>query len=284
MTAQIIDGKTAARELRDRLAEKIAEWQVKPYLAVILVGNDPASLIYDRNKQKAALEMVMKCDIHHLPETTTESELSALIRRLNEDREVNGILVQMPLPRHIDSSKIIETIAHEKDVDGFGPYNAGLLHENDPRAMVAATPKGILYLLQQHLGDLSGKHAVIIGRSNIVGRPLASLLLNHHCTVTVTHSKTVGLPEITRQADILVAACGCPRMVKKDWVKKGATVIDVGINRIDGKLCGDVDFEEVKEQAAHITPVPGGVGPMTIAMLLDNTCQAYLNQNNNLKK
>lgn len=284
MTAQIIDGKTAARKLRDRLAEKIAEWQVKPYLAVILVGNDPASLIYDRNKQKAALEMGMKCDIHHLPETTTESELSALIRRLNEDREVNGILVQMPLPRHIDSSKIIETIAHEKDVDGFGPYNAGLLHENDPRAMVAATPKGILYLLQQRLGNLSGKHAVIIGRSNIVGRPLASLLLNHHCTVTVTHSKTVGLPEITQQADILVAACGCPRMVKKDWVKKGATVIDVGINRIDGKLCGDVDFEEVKEQAAHITPVPGGVGPMTIAMLLDNTCQAYLNQNNNLKK
>lgn len=189
----------------------------------------------------------------------------------------------MPLPKHINAAKVIETIAHEKDVDGFGPYNAGLLHENDPRAMVAATPKGILYLLEHSVGDLSGKHAVIIGRSNIVGRPLASLLLNHHCTVTIAHSKTVNLPALTRQADIVVAACGCPKMVKGDWIREGAAVIDVGINRIDGKLCGDVDFDEVREKAAFITPVPGGVGPMTIAMLLDNTCQAYLNQNYNLK-
>ena len=284
MTAQIIDGKATAEKIRNELAERIAGWEVKPYLAVILVGNDPASLIYDRNKQKAAQAMGMACDIYHLPEETKEDELVELIERLNGEPRVHGILVQMPLPRHINSSRIIETIAHEKDVDGFGPYNAGLLHENDPRAMAAATPKGILYLLEQTLGDVTGKHAVIIGRSNIVGRPLSSLLLNKNCTVTVAHSKTVNLPALARQADILVAACGQPKMVKKDWVKEGATVIDVGINRIDGKLCGDVDFDEVKEKAAYITPVPGGVGPMTIAMLLDNTCQAYLNQNYNLKK
>lgn len=284
MTAQIIDGKATAEKIRNELAERIAGWEIKPYLAVILVGNDPASLIYDRNKQKAAQAMGMACDIYHLPEETKEDELVELIERLNREPRVNGILVQMPLPRHISSSRIIETIAHEKDVDGFGPYNAGLLHENDPRAMAAATPKGILYLLEQTLGDVTGKHAVIIGRSNIVGRPLSSLLLNKNCTVTVAHSKTVNLPALTRQADILVAACGQPKMIKKDWVKEGATVIDVGINRIDGKLCGDVDFDEVKEKAAYITPVPGGVGPMTIAMLLDNTCQAYLNQNYNLKK
>ncbi len=284
MTAEIIDGKAVAESLRNRLAEKIAGWQIKPYLAVILVGNDPASIIYDRNKQKAAQALGMACDIYHLPEATTESDLLELIARLNKDVKVNGILVQMPLPRQIDAAKVIEAIDHAKDVDGFGPYNAGLLHENDPRAMIAATPKGILYLLERSLGDLSGRHAVIIGRSNIVGRPLASLLLNHNCTVTIAHSKTVDLPALTRQADIVVAACGCPKMVKSSWIKEGATVIDVGINRVDGKLCGDVDFEEVKEKAAFITPVPGGVGPMTIAMLLDNTCQAYLNQNYNLKK
>ena len=256
MTAEIIDGKAIAESLRNRLAEKIAGWQVKPYLAVILVGSDPASIIYDRNKQKAAQALGMACDIYHLPEETAEADLLELIGRLNNERKVNGILVQMPLPKHINAAKVIETIAHEKDVDGFGPYNAGLLHENDPRAMVAATPKGILYLLEHSVGDLSGKHAVIIGRSNIVGRPLASLLLNHHCTVTIAQG---------------------------DWIREGAAVIDVGINRIDGKLCGDVDFDEVREKAAFITPVPGGVGPMTIAMLLDNTCQAYLNQNYNLK-
>ena len=283
MTAEIIDGKAIAESLRNRLAEKIAGWQGKPYLAVILVGSDPASIIYDRNKQKAAQALGMACDIYHLPEETAEADLLELIGRLNNERKVNGILVQMPLPKHINAAKVIETIAHEKDVDGFGPYNAGLLHENDPRAMVAATPKGILYLLEHSVGDLSGKHAVIIGRSNIVGRPLASLLLNHHCTVTIAHSKTVNLPALTRQADIVVAACGCPKMVKGDWIREGAAVIDVGINRIDGKLCGDVDFDEVREKAAFITPVPGGVGPMTIAMLLDNTCQAYLNQNYNLK-
>ena len=283
MTAKIIDGKAAAAELRQKLAERIAARGDKPYLAVVLVGDDPASLIYDRNKQKAALSMGMGCDIYHLPEQTTQAELLELVGKLNEDEKVNGLMVQMPLPAHIDPSAVIESIRPEKDVDGFSPYNAGLLHENDPRAMVAATPKGILYLLQKELPSLAGKHAVIIGRSKIVGRPLSSLLLNCDCTVTVAHSKTRNLPELTRQADILVAACGRPRMVKKDWVKEGATVIDVGINRIDGKLCGDVDFDEVKERAGLITPVPGGVGPMTVAMLLDNTYSAYLKQIDKLK-
>ncbi len=280
MTAKIIDGKKTAEILRTELAQKIALETINPYLAVVLVGDDPASLIYDRNKQKAAQAMGMECVIHHLPQETTEDELLNLVTELNIDKKVNGIIVQMPLPKHIDSSAVIKAIAHEKDVDGFGPYNAGLLHENDSQAMIAATPKGILYLLKQALGDLSGKHAVIIGRSNIVGRPLASLLLNNNCTVTVTHTKTVDLPSICRQADILVSACGQAKMVKKDWVKDGATVIDVGMNRDGGKLCGDVDFDEVKEKAAYITPVPGGVGPMTIAMLLDNTYQAFLRQHN----
>lgn len=279
MTANIIDGKQTAQELRNELALKIAKFDKKPYLAVVLVGNNEASIIYDRNKQKAALEMGMGCDIYHLPENTSEEELLILIKKLNNDENVNGILVQMPLPKNLNSAKIIETIKHEKDVDGFGTYNIGLLHGNDKRAMIAATPKGILYLLQKNITDLSGKHAVIIGRSNIVGRPLASLLLNNDCTVTITHSKTKNLQEICQQADILIAACGCALIVKKDWVKKGAVVIDVGINRLDGKLCGDVDFDEVKKVCSYITPVPGGVGPMTIAMLLDNTYLAYCQQN-----
>jgi methylenetetrahydrofolate dehydrogenase (NADP+)/methenyltetrahydrofolate cyclohydrolase len=279
MAAQIIDGKKMAEDLRQKLADSISNLDKKPYLAVILVGNDEASIIYDQNKQKAAVSMGMECHIYHLQENAGEEELLELISKLNQDKRVNGILVQMPLPKHLDSSKIIESIAHEKDVDGFGPYNAGLLQSDDSRAIVAATPKGILYMLNKTVGDLTGKHAVIIGRSKIVGKPLASLLLNNNCTVTVTHSKSVNIKEITKTADILVAACGCPKMVKKDWVKEGVAVIDVGINRVDGKLCGDIDFDEVKKTASFITPVPGGVGPMTIAMLLDNTYQAYINQN-----
>ena len=278
MTAKIIDGKAMAAELRQNLADEIARSGAHPYLAVVLVGNDEASIIYDRNKKKAAEAIGMKCDIFHLPEETSESELLELIDRLNKDKEVNGIIVQMPLPKHLNDKKIIEHISHEKDVDGFGTYNIGLLHSNDGSAMVAATPQGVLYLLQKTLGEISGLHAVIIGRSNIVGRPLASLLLNHSCTVSIAHSKTRDLPGLCRQADILVSACGVAKMVKKDWIKPGATVIDVGINRVDGKLCGDVDFDEVKEVADYITPVPGGVGPMTVAMLLNNTWKAYLKQ------
>lgn len=283
MTAKIIDGKALAAQYRQKLAEVIAQQNHHPHLAVILVGDDEASLIYDRNKQKAAVAVGMECDIHHLEEKTSETELLKLIDELNHDCNINGILVQLPLPRHINTQRVIESIRQEKDVDGFTPLNAGLLQVRDERAVLAATPKGIVNLLKSEIGDLSGKHAVIIGRSNIVGRPLASALLNHDCTVTVVHSKTKNIEELTSQADILVAACGCPKIVKKDWVKKGAVVIDVGINRIDGKLCGDVDFEDVAETAAVITPVPGGVGPMTIAMLLENTYQAYLVQSG-LKK
>ena len=260
--AKLISGKIVSVKVRNEVKKETEELRenhgIVPGLAVILVGNDPASQVYVRNKQRACEEVGFHPYEYRMNENATQEQLLDLIGVLNKDNKVNGILVQMPLPKHINAAKVIETIAHEKDVDGFGPYNAGLLHENDPRAMVAATPKGILYLLEHSVGDLSGKHAVIIGRSNIVGRPLASLLLNHHCTVTIAHSKTVNLPALTRQADIVVAACGCPKMVKGDWIREGAAVIDVGINRIDGKLCGDVDFDEVREKAAFITPVPGG--------------------------
>ena len=282
MTAKIIDGKSMAQNLREELAKRVKELNKQPHLAVILVGNDEASIIYDRNKKKAAEDIGMTCNIHHLPEETTEDEVIELINNLNDDSDVNGIIVQMPLPKHLNADKIVEKIRADKDVDGFGFYNMGLLHSNNKNAFVAATPQGVLYMLQKTLGDLSGLHAVIIGRSNIVGRPLASLLLNNHCTVSVAHSKTKNLPELTKQADIVVAACGVAKMVKKDWIKDGATVIDVGINRIDGKLCGDVDFDEVKEVAGFITPVPGGVGPMTVAMLMNNTLLAYIKQNTSL--
>lgn len=276
MSAQLINGKEIALALREELAAELAFKKYRPHLAVVLVGNDEASLIYDRNKQKAALAAGMDCDLHHLPEETTEDDLLDLIGRLNGDDNIHGVMVQLPLPKHINGRRIIEAICPEKDVDGFTPQNAGRLLLKDERAIVSATPAGILHLLKTVHQNLSGLHAVIIGRSNIVGKPLASLLLNQDCTVTVIHSKTVNPKEITRQADILIAACGCPKMVKKDWVKEGATIIDVGINRIDGKLCGDVDFDDVCDKAAFITPVPGGVGPMTIAMLLRNTYQAYL--------
>lgn len=275
MVANLIKGKEIALALREKLAQEIAAHGDRPHLAVILVGDDEASLIYDRNKQKAAIAAGMDCDLHHLSEQTSEEEVLALIQQLNEDKNIHGVMVQLPLPKHIDARKVLEHIRPEKDVDGFTPQNAGLLSVKDERAIVSATPAGILYLLKTVHQSLAGMHAVIIGRSNIVGKPLAALLLNNDCTVTVVHSKTRNLPELTRQADILVAACGCPKMVKADWVKDGATVIDVGINRIDGKLCGDVDFDDVINKAAYITPVPGGVGPMTIAMLLENTYQAY---------
>lgn len=281
--AVIIDGKKAAQELREELARKIAQYDKKPGLAVILAGNDEASLIYDRNKQKAALAAGMRCEIFHLPETVSQAELLSLIQRLNEDDDVNGMIVQLPLPKHISQAEVLKHIRPEKDVDGFCPVNAGLLLANSPDAVAAATPKGIMYLLKQIYPDLSGKKAVVIGRSNIVGKPLASLLLNNNCTVTVVHSKTQDIAAETRQADIVVAACGCPKMVKASWIKEGAVLIDVGINRIDGKLCGDIDFDDVKGKAAYITPVPGGVGPMTIAMLLENTFEAFLQQNG-LKK
>lgn len=282
MTAQIVDGKKIASEIRADLARKVEQLpgEVMPVLAVVLVGDNEASRIYVRNKQKAAAEVGIGCEVLEMNEGIGENALLATIEELNENPHVNGIIVQLPLPEHINPLKILSAIRPEKDVDGFNPYNAGLLACKEPEAVVSATPKGILKLLQTTGIDLCGKHAVIIGRSNIVGRPTAMVLLNHDCTVTVTHSKTIDLPSIVRQADIVVAACGCPKLVKKDWLKEGAVVIDVGINRVEEKLCGDVDFEEAKEKASFITPVPGGVGPMTVAMLLENTYEAALKQQN----
>lgn len=275
---QIIDGRKLAADIRTRLKEKIAADGGTPHLAVVLAGDDEASLIYDRNKKKAAEEAGMICVIHHLSADVSQEEITGLVEKLNNDREVTGIIVQMPLPKHLDSFAVLRHISPEKDVDGFGVYNSGLLATNRRDGLIPATPKGILYMLQSTGENLSGKHAVIIGRSNIVGRPLASLLLQYDCTVTVTHSRTRNLAELARQADILVAACGKPKIVKKDWIKPGAIVIDVGINRVDGRLCGDVDFEEAAEKAAYLTPVPGGVGVMTVAMLLDNVWEAYVKQ------
>ena len=282
MTAQIIDGRSLAQQIRETLKFKVSALKKKPHLAVVLVGNDEASLIYDRNKQKAALEIGMKCNIHHLPEDIKQDELNNIVDALNKDKDVNGIIVQMPLPRHLDAKDVLKRISPEKDVDGFGVENLGLLLINSSQALVAATPKGILKLIQSVEPHLAGKNAVIIGRSTIVGKPLAALLLNHDCSVTVLHSKSVGISDFVRQADIVVAACGNPLFVKKEWVKSGAIVIDVGINRCNGKLIGDVDFDNVCHVAGAITPVPGGVGPMTVAMLLDNTFEAYIKQNKEL--
>ena len=277
MTAQIIDGKKIAAELRKELALKIAQDGAKPKLAVIWVGNNEASRAYVHNKKKAAEEVGIVCDVYHLAEDAETPELMMLIERLNMDRSVNGIIVQLPLPAQLHEGQILEAVRKDKDVDAFKQIMTGALWQNKA-VWASATPQGIIRLLKSVCDDLSGKHAVVIGRSNIVGKPVAALLLNEDCTVTIAHSKTVGLPQLVREADIVVAACGCPKMVKADWVKKGAIVIDVGITRVDGKLCGDVDFDEVAEVADAITPVPGGVGPMTVAMLLQNTYKAYLKQ------
>jgi methylenetetrahydrofolate dehydrogenase (NADP+)/methenyltetrahydrofolate cyclohydrolase len=285
----IIDGKKSAQQLREQIASAVDSLKqthsLQPGLAVILVGEDPASQVYVRNKGRQTQEVGMSSLEFKLPATTTESELLAKIAELNANPSVNGILVQLPLPEHIDETAIIEAIAPEKDVDGFHAVNSGKLMNGEDGALVPCTPQGCVMLAKQHLGNnLSGKHAVVIGRSNIVGKPVAMLLLQESCTVTVCHSRTQSLAEMCRQADIIVAAVGLPQMVKGDWVKPGATVIDVGINRIEldeGKtrLVGDVDFDQAVEVAGGITPVPGGVGPMTIACLLRNTLVASCLQN-----
>tara|TARA_R110000744_G_scaffold154431_2_gene269211 strand:- start:7868 stop:8737 length:870 start_codon:yes stop_codon:yes gene_type:complete len=282
-----IDGKLTAQKLRDKLAIEVAEfksrYKIQPSLTVIIVGDDPASHIYVKNKVKQTQEIGMISKEIKLPIQTTENHLLSLLEELNNDDSVHGILVQLPLPKHIDESAIISAISPDKDVDGFHAMNSGRLFNGEPGALVPCTPQGCVLLAKQHLGkDLSGLHAVIIGRSNIVGKPVAMLLLQENCTVTIAHSKTKNLPELCKQADILVAAVGIAKFVKADWVKEGATVIDVGINRIatnEGatKLVGDVDYAEAFEKCGAITPVPGGVGPMTIACLLKNTLAAANN-------
>ena len=277
MSAQIIDGKKIAERFRADLATKVALCPKQPKLAVILAGNDEASKIYVRNKKKAAEEIGMACEVFNFPEDVEENEIIALLGKLNEDASVHGIIVQLPLPKHLNEHRILESVKTEKDVDAFKQFMSGALWQNNA-PWASATPRGVMYLLKTVTSDLSGKYAVVIGCSNIVGKPMAAMLLNEECTVTMTHIKTQNLPEILRMADIVISACGCPKLIKKDWIKKGAIVLDVGITRVDGRLCGDVDFDEVKEVAGFITPVPGGVGPMTIVMLLQNTYDACLKQ------
>jgi methylenetetrahydrofolate dehydrogenase (NADP+)/methenyltetrahydrofolate cyclohydrolase len=288
-TARLIDGKATAAKVRIEVARQVAVLKerhgVTPGLAVILVGEDPASEIYVRNKGRQTREAGMQSYETRLPATTSQAELLEHIARLNEDPAVHGILVQLPLPPQIEELAVIDAIAHEKDVDGFHVINTGLLAARGT-GIIPCTPLGCLLLLKEYVGDLAGHRAVVIGRSNIVGKPLSRLLLNEHCTVTVAHSRTRDLVEECRRADILVAAVGQPHMIKGDWIRPGATVLDVGINRMslpasDGpreRLVGDVDFEAAVRIAGAITPVPGGVGPMTIACLLRNTVAASCSQ------
>lgn len=276
MTATLIDGKAFAAGLRQRIAAEVAAMRdrgITPGLAVVLVGEDPASQVYVRSKGKQTAEVGMNSYEHKLPADTAEADLLALIKRLNDDPDVNGILVQLPLPGHMDEAAVINAIDPAKDVDGFHILNVGLLATGQ-KSMVPCTPLGCLMMLRDHLGSLSGKRAVVVGRSNIVGKPMAQLLLRDSATVTIAHSRTQDLPALCREADILVAAVGRAHFVKGDWIKPGATVIDVGINRTDDGLVGDVDFAAAREVAGAITPVPGGVGPMTIACLLANTLTA----------
>lgn len=269
----LLNGFELAKQCRAELAERVKAMPRTPKLAVILVGDNPASAIYVRNKEKAAAEVGVESLVYRL-DSVTQEELTALIEQLNADETVDGILVQMPLPAPLNEQEILQTINPAKDVDGFHPLNLGKLLIGEP-APVACTPKGCMQLIRLAKQDLTGLHAVVIGRSVIVGKPMAQLLLNANCTVTTAHSKTRDLPALCRSADIVVAAIGKPKTVKADWIKDGAIVIDVGINRLeDGKLCGDVDFEACFDKCAAITPVPKGVGPMTIAMLLENTVEA----------
>jgi len=278
MSAQILDGKAVAAEVREQVRQEVerrsAAGQRPPGLVVVLVGENPASQVYVRNKQKACETVGFHSELKQLPASTSQEELLALIDQLNDREEIDGILVQLPLPEQIDEETVTERILATKDVDGFHPYNIGRLALRMP-LLRPCTPRGVMTLLEKTGLDLVGKDAVIIGQSNIVGRPMFLELLAARCTPTVCHSKTVDLAAKVRNADVVVAAVGVPKFVKADWIKPGAAVIDVGINRLDdGTLCGDVDFDAVREVAGWITPVPGGVGPMTVATLLQNTLQA----------
>lgn len=293
---EIIDGKAFAASLRDDIQSAVSDVTKKlgkkPGLAVVLVGEDPASKVYVSSKAKFTVEVGMESYEYKLPDTTSQEELLKKIDELNNDDSVNGILVQLPLPAHIDAEKVINAIKVEKDVDGFQIVNSGQLFTGTGNPLIACTPYGCLMLLQDKFGkDLSGMNAVVIGRSNIVGKPMGQLLLDANATVSIVHSRTKNIQELVSQADIVVAAVGRPEMVKKDWIKEGATIIDVGINRIEvvneielggkkAKLVGDVDYNDVFDKCGAITPVPGGVGPMTIAVLLHNSIVAFCNQNN----
>jgi methylenetetrahydrofolate dehydrogenase (NADP+)/methenyltetrahydrofolate cyclohydrolase len=288
LLARIIDGKQIADDMRAELAAQVAELKangVTPGLTVVLVGEDPASQVYVRMKGKACEKLGMKSETIRMPAETTEAELLNVVERLNADDSVHGILVQLPLPDQIDEQRVLHSLRPDKDVDGFHPVNVGKVSIGDPTGFRPCTPYGVQQMLVRSGVEISGAHAVIVGRSNIVGRPMASLLLHKgrggNATVTVCHSRTKNLPDVTRQADILIAAIGSPEFVKGDWVKPGAVVIDVGVNRVDDpgsekgyKLVGDVEYEAARQVASAITPVPGGVGPMTITMLLYNTVQA----------
>lgn len=275
-----IDGKAVARKVREEVAQKALRFREKfgraPGLHVVLVGDDAASAVYVRNKETAAHEANIAGQVHRLPAATSEADVLALVRELNARDDVDGILVQFPVPSHISQARIVETIDRRKDVDGLHAENAGLLWSGTP-ALAPCTPSGCIRLLDETGVDLRGKNAVVVGRSNLVGKPIAALLLARDCTVTMAHSRTVDLASVCRQADILVAAVGRARLIQGDWVKPGAIVLDVGMNRLDdGKLVGDVDYDAAEKVAGFITPVPGGVGPMTIAHLLENTLQAGL--------
>ncbi len=271
--AQLIDGKKISKEIKDELKEKVATYKAQgktAALAVIQVGEDPASSVYVNNKKKACEYIGIESLELHLPETITEEELLSQIEKLNQDEKVNGILVQLPLPKHINEEKVIQTISPGKDVDGFHPQSVGALTIGQ-KGFVSCTPAGIIELLKRSGIEIAGKECVVIGRSNIVGKPMALLLLRENGTVTIAHSKTADLRQVTKRADILVVAVGKPKMIDASYVKEGAVVIDVGIHRnADNKLCGDVDFDDVVDHVSAITPVPGGVGPMTIAMLMNN--------------
>ena len=281
--AQIIDGKEVSQHIRKEVADEVLKLKeergITPGLAAVLVGDNPASQIYVRNKRKACEEAGIYSEEYRLAEETTEEELLSLIIKLNEDKRIHGILVQLPLPKQINETKILRAVSPFKDIDGFHPENVGFLVEGNPR-FIPCTPHGIIKLLDYYRIEIQGKEAVVVGRSNIVGKPVSLLLLHRHATVTICHSRTRPLEEVTRRADILVAAMGRAKFITGNMVKEGVAVIDVGINRLDdGKLVGDVDFESVREKASYITPVPGGVGPMTIAMLLWNTLSSAKNFN-----
>ncbi|MBM4262497.1 MAG: bifunctional methylenetetrahydrofolate dehydrogenase/methenyltetrahydrofolate cyclohydrolase FolD [Deltaproteobacteria bacterium] len=277
--ANIIDGKAVAKEIQKQIKEEVdgleRRWGLTPGLAVVLVGEDPASQVYVKNKEKACREVGIKSVEHVLPATISEKDLLAVINQLNKNKSVHGILIQLPLPAHIHGEKILDAVSPHKDVDGFHPVNQGRLLLGGGTGFRPCTPLGIMSLLESTRSEIKGKKAVVVGRSNIVGKPVALMLLEKHATVTLCHSRTANLREEVARADILVAAIGKAGLIRGDWVKPGAVVIDVGMNRLpSGKLCGDVEFDAAKERAAAITPVPGGVGPMTICMLLFNTLKA----------